>query len=310
VTGHRAGDAFIPLADATATAAQLRDSARLVFDEIAELYDTARPAYPQALFDDLVTEHHLDRTADVLEIGCGTGQATGDLATLAGTVRCLEPGTRLAALARGKLARFPNVTIAASTFEAADVEANSYDVVFSATAFHWVDATIGYAKAATALRPGGWLILATNAHAHGGTQHQIDAAVNDLHRRLTPELGEWTFPTEQQIAERIEHAGADIAHVWAAVDRCFTAPPDTSADFEPVIVRRYPWIADYDCDGYLAMLASQSSYRRLPRREELLAAVGALIDQRLDGRISKSYVTVLAAARRRGRSATTFSAAG
>src|SRR5579875_495070 len=53
--------------------------------------------------------------------------------------------------------------------------------------------------------------------------------------------------------------------------------------------------------GYLALLASQSSYALMEpsRREELLDAIGGLIDNQLGGMVTKEYVTVLAVAARR-----------
>jgi SAM-dependent methyltransferase len=36
-----------------------------------------------------------------------------------------------------------------------------FDLIVSATAFHWVDSGVGLAKAARLLRPGGWLALLT-----------------------------------------------------------------------------------------------------------------------------------------------------
>jgi len=51
-----------------------------VFNEVPELYDRVRPAYPGELFADLVAITGLDRRSPVLEVGCGTGQATRSLA--------------------------------------------------------------------------------------------------------------------------------------------------------------------------------------------------------------------------------------
>jgi SAM-dependent methyltransferase len=241
----------------------------------------------------------MDASATVLEIGCGTGQATRDVARRVGSVRCLEPGASLAALARQNLASFPTVTVEEATFEEASLEAGSYDVVFSATAFHWIDASVGYAKAARALRRSGSLALVTNAHAYGGTQHLIDTEMRELHQRLAPEIGSWTFPTSAQIAETVAVGSADIASIWARVDRSFADTPDTNAWFEPTAVTLHPWTASYDRDGYLAMLATQSSYARHSQSEALLEEVGTLIDARLGGQITKAYVAILAVARRR-----------
>jgi ubiquinone/menaquinone biosynthesis C-methylase UbiE len=47
-----------------------------IFDEDAELYDRARPGYPTELYDDLAELAGVRTGSRVLEVGCGTGQAT------------------------------------------------------------------------------------------------------------------------------------------------------------------------------------------------------------------------------------------
>ena len=49
---------------------------RRTFDAVADLYEAARPSYPNELFDDLVDLAELKPGARLLEIGCGTGKAT------------------------------------------------------------------------------------------------------------------------------------------------------------------------------------------------------------------------------------------
>ena len=51
-----------------------RDRGR-VFNEVPELYDRVRPAYPDELFAGLVAISGMHRRSQVLEVGCGTGQA-------------------------------------------------------------------------------------------------------------------------------------------------------------------------------------------------------------------------------------------
>jgi SAM-dependent methyltransferase len=82
-----------------------RDRARRrwTFDEAAGLYDRARPGYPAALFDDLVELTGIGPGSRVLEIGSGTGQATGPLAERGCRVVAVELGPRLAAVARRNL---------------------------------------------------------------------------------------------------------------------------------------------------------------------------------------------------------------
>src|SRR5258706_4416362 len=82
------------------------------FDEIAELYDRARPYYREELFDDLFRLSGIaPETARILEIGSGTGRATEPLARRGCEVVCIELGSNLARIATEKLAQFPRVTV-------------------------------------------------------------------------------------------------------------------------------------------------------------------------------------------------------
>jgi ubiquinone/menaquinone biosynthesis C-methylase UbiE len=82
-----------------------RDLGRL-FNEVPELYDRVRPGYPDELFADLGTVTGIDRHTTVLEVGCGTGQATRSLAAFGCAVTAIDPGEGMAALARRRLAIF------------------------------------------------------------------------------------------------------------------------------------------------------------------------------------------------------------
>ena len=49
---------------------------RFTFGEVSDLYGAARPNYPDLLFDDVVEAGNITTADTILEIGCGTGQAT------------------------------------------------------------------------------------------------------------------------------------------------------------------------------------------------------------------------------------------
>ena len=74
------------------------------FDEDAELYDRARPGYPPELYDDLMDLVGAGPGSRVLEVGCGTGQATVPLAARGFRITAVEAGPNMAALARRNLA--------------------------------------------------------------------------------------------------------------------------------------------------------------------------------------------------------------
>lgn len=90
---------------------------RTAFDEVPELYDRARPVYPPSVFDDLVELAAIPTNGRMVEIGCGTGQATMPLARRGFQIRCVELGEGLAAVARRNLASFPAVEVICAPFE-------------------------------------------------------------------------------------------------------------------------------------------------------------------------------------------------
>src|SRR4051794_41692614 len=116
-----------------------RATLRATFGEVAEIYDRARPGYPERIFDDLTEVARLGEGARVLEVGCGTGKATVPLARRGYELVCVELGERLAAVARRNLSAFPRAEVAVAAFEEWDAGGLHFDAVVAFTAFHWLD---------------------------------------------------------------------------------------------------------------------------------------------------------------------------
>jgi protein-L-isoaspartate O-methyltransferase len=73
------------------------------FDRAAEDYQRTRPVCPPQLFDDLIRWAGLSAGDRVVEIGCGTGQATVPLAQRDLAVTAVELGPELTAAFVGYL---------------------------------------------------------------------------------------------------------------------------------------------------------------------------------------------------------------
>lgn len=259
-----------------------RGRLRETFDEDAELYDRARPGYPAALFDDLSALAAIGPGCRVLEIGCGTGQATLSLAERGYEIVCVELGAQMAAVARRKLARFPAVQVVVSAFEEWPLPTEPFDVVFAATAFHWLDPAVRVGKAADALRMGGTLATVSTHHVAGGDTAFFNAAQACYER--------WD-PINTPVGLRLQPATA-IPHDRADLDR--------SARFGPATFRRYEWDLSYSTSAYLETLMTYSGHRALApeARANLLDCIATLIESRYGGRITKRYLTELRTARR------------
>lgn len=199
----------------------------LQFDSAAARYDEFRPGYPDALFDDLGPLACLTGTSQVLEVGCGTGQATRGLLDRGWGVLAVEPGQTMAELARQ---RFSTERFAVEMVRFEDWEPRArVDLVFSATAYHWVDPNIRWSKAASVLRPGGHLALATNRTVAGGTFHELYEAAGDLHATYAPGMDKGPSPSEGSLIDAVCAALPDIGRLWAWSIPQETAPSPGSS---------------------------------------------------------------------------------
>lgn len=259
-----------------------RSRLRATYDEVALAYDQARPGYPEALFDDLVSLSGIPPGGRILEIGCGTGQATVPLAQRGYAILCIELGENLAAMARHNLAAFPQVEVRSGAFEDWPVEEGTFDLVIAATTFHWLDPTIAYPKTARALGPGGAIALFWHFHRHTGTRGFFEAAAA-IYRREAPGLD--ARPLYPATAEGLEAGRSEI---------------ENTGLFGEVTARSYEWEMVYDAAGYVRLLDTLSGHRSLAKaaRERLFRGIGELIDAQFNGCVTQCYLTTLYVARR------------
>jgi SAM-dependent methyltransferase len=178
-----------------------RDLGR-VFNEVPELYDRVRPTYPDELFTDLAAITGMRRQSSVLEVGCGTGQATRSLAALGYSVTAIEAGAGMAALARQRLAAFRNVEVENSAFEEWDDGGRRFDVLVAASSWHWVDPSVGWRRAHHVLRPGGWMALLGNVVVRRPDEPEVYAQTADLHESFSPGDPGWGHPPLEEEVRR------------------------------------------------------------------------------------------------------------
>lgn len=137
---------------------------RLAFGHNPIGYDAVRPPYPEAVFSLLREQGALFPGATTLEIGAGNGLATRRLLALGATpMTVLEPDSRFAPLLQAlpKPAQ-GDYHIIHSAFEEVGFCAATFDLVVSATAFHWLEPTTRVEKLWQVLKPGGYVALFWN----------------------------------------------------------------------------------------------------------------------------------------------------
>lgn len=260
-------------------------SRRHSYDKIAQLYDRARPRYPAALFDDIIAYADLPADARILEIGCGTGQATLPLAQRGYAIDCIELGAELAKVARANLAPFPKVQVIQADFDTVALAPARYDLVLSATAFHWLDPATRFNKVHRLLQAGGTLALFWHRPVVTDTSGSFVDAVQRVYRDIAPEL--------TRHYRRPPHPDAvttEYAHLIPA-----------SGLFDQLAIRKHYTATQYSAATYIELLDTFSDHRALApdKRRQLFGAIEDLIHAAYSGEIIRETVALLYLARRK-----------
>jgi SAM-dependent methyltransferase len=250
------------------------------FDAVASSYDVVRPDYPVEVYEAIESFVGLS-TPRVLEVGIGSGQATQQMVVRDWVVVGVEPGADLAALAAERLASSQRVALIEAKFEDVDLAGENFDVVAAATAWHWVDPTVGYQLAAEALKPSGVLTLWWNAHVTTPGNQDWDP-IRDAYLRVAPELADLARLTP-------DRPGYDPA---AEVSACGL--------FGDVQVESFHFAVRYPAEQFIALTHTYASHGSLtPSRRELLDdALRDTINEELGGTVRKPYEAYLVLARR------------
>jgi SAM-dependent methyltransferase len=225
---------------------------RDTFNSVAAEYDAVRPTYPDELYDDLasVVGGNGER---VLEVGCGSGQATQGLLNRGWDVVAVDPGDDLVALAKARVSG--KVAFQIGRFETFDPQPASFRLVASAQAWHWIDPAVSFPKAAAALQPGGW--LAVFGHVPMSPTASILERQEPVYRKLAPDL--WRPPPQAWYLPE------------GPVRRLF----DASGLFGPVTHRSYAWSEQATPAAFVRQLRTRSDYNLIDadRRDRLLEEV-------------------------------------
>jgi SAM-dependent methyltransferase len=199
------------------------------FSAAASDYAQARPQYPRALFDWIASIARVRGAA--WEAGCGSGQASRDLATRFAHVHATDPSVAQIAQAPA----IANVAFAVEPGERCSLADASVDAVCVAQALHWFDRGAFFAECARVLRPGGVLV------AWGYQDIEVPPALADANEALQREIGPYWPP------ERADIDAAYAGYAWP---------------FEPIAAPVFEMAADWPLPRLLAYFSSYSATKR------------------------------------------------
>jgi SAM-dependent methyltransferase len=249
------------------------------FDGVAHLYDRIRPTYPRALFDEVFSR--LPERPAVIEVGPGTGQATGSLLAHGARVTAVELGANMAARLRQNFAG-DRLRILVSTFEDVVLAHHAFDAVVSATAFHWVDESARVAKPAELLRPGGWLAIIDTVHVAAPSDAGFFTRSQRVYAKYEEPTDHQQLPSPDEVTGSL---GADL---------------NGSSLFRPPLLFRYNWDQTCSAEGYGNLLRTYSSTQAMNEadREAFIGDMTQLVIDEFDGTVTRPLVFALTMAQR------------
>jgi SAM-dependent methyltransferase len=259
------------------------------FGADAARYDRARPSYPGALVERIIAA---SPGRDVLDAGCGTGIAARLFQAAGCRVLGVDPDPRMADLARRS-----GLEAEVATFEAWEVAGRTFDAVIAAQAWHWIDPVAGAAQAARALRPG-----RPGAPGAPGTPGGRLAVFWNA-AQLPPEVAEGFASVYRRVETGLPFSPSGRPVIGTYLSMCATAAGGMrqAGGFGEPEEWRFDWDRPYTRDEWLDQVPTIGGHSQIPppRLEELLAGLGAVIDE-VGGRFTMRYATVAVTAARTG----------
>ncbi len=156
------------------------NSLNWTFDTVADTYEKLRPGYVDELYQTLFDYAPINNTSRVVEIGIGSGQATLPFLQTGCNLIAIDYGENFCKICREKFKDYPNFSAVSGMFEDIDL-GGEYDLIYSASAFHWIPEEIGYKKVYDMLKDGGVFARFANHPYRDKGKHELPAEMDRIY---------------------------------------------------------------------------------------------------------------------------------
>jgi SAM-dependent methyltransferase len=255
---------------------------RRLFGNDPLTYASARPDYPEKLYQKLRTRCELGPGISVFEIGAGTGLATRRLlASGVSRLWAIEPDPRLADFLR-KTSSSSSLQIVQTTFEQAKLPEAEFGLGVAATSFHWLDQSSALTKVYRSLKPGGWWAM---WWTHFGSCDP------DPFQLATDHLFVGTSDSPATGVDQKLPFGLD--QTSRVRDLSLTGFCDVEVQF-------WHWTLNYDTARLVALYSTFSPVQTIEpeARQVFLTDLARIVDEQFGGSVERPFITVLYTARK------------
>jgi ubiquinone/menaquinone biosynthesis C-methylase UbiE len=137
-----------------------------LFEGAARYYAQFRPKYPKSVFEFITRRFSLERNARILDLGCGTGNASLPLATIVGEIIAMDPDPDMIAVGReiAEAANFRNVVWINGGSGDLAPSLGPVRLVCMGQSFHWMNRDQVLNDLYEIVEDGGGIVLIGPAH--------------------------------------------------------------------------------------------------------------------------------------------------
>lgn len=258
---------------------------RTHFDEIVENYDKVRWDYPAELFEDIFIYTGTGEGKKAIEIGAGTGKATTPFLNAGYAVTAVEMGANMVTFLSEKFHAHKGFSVINDTFEDAVLDDTDYDLIYAASAFHWVDAEIGCPKVFRLLKPGGAFVLFRN--------NAVQADGNELYDEIQTVYDKYYYSHYKSDKRpiRISEMSYEDFLKPCEIYRGFRFESLERYGFGDITMKLYEATRIYNADDYIALTNTMSDHLAMP--DDMRAALYAGIRDAIakhGGQLQMNYI--------------------
>jgi hypothetical protein len=196
-------------------------------------------------------------------------------------VTAVELGPNLADRLRRKIDHPTRLDVVVGDFEDVSLPTASFDCVFSASAYHWISPNAQRDRPAALLRTGGVLAVLELIQVESSTDRGFFDAAQPIYEKYGEGRDGEVPPSREEATPRV------------------LAPLQADVRFTDVTALRLDWDQTYTSDQYRQLMQSYSVTQMMEpaARDGLVADMGAFIDERFGGTVTRPLVVAFVLAR-------------
>ena len=221
------------------------DNLEWTFDKVPELYAKIRPSYPTELYESIFDYLNVDDNSKLIEIGIGGGQATPPFLNSGCELTAIEYGENLSELCREKFKDYPKFKVITGKFEDVNIPENTYDLIYSASAFHWVPEELGYTKVYNSLLNGGVFARFANHPFRCKNEPELSKAIDEIYEQYYYSYYDNAPAAPSEYTENDAKLRSDIALKYG---------------FKDVTYKLFNRIREFSAQEYIQLLGTYSDH--------------------------------------------------